>query len=229
MGLEVTVVEALELPLAGILGRDVGRWLVGLHGDEGVRMLTSTRLAAAHGNGRVEELELATGERIGCDAVVVGVGVAPAAGWLDGSGLDPAGIRTDPGGCTELPHVYAAGDVARPFDPRLAEHVRTEHWDAASRQGVAVAASILGEPTARPALPSFWSDQYGLRIQYAGHAAGADEISIDGSPGERDFSVLYLRERRPVAALAVGRPRDLARARRLIETFDHPAAKEDAK
>ncbi len=217
-GVEVTIVEALDLPLEAILGADVGRWIVDTHRDEGVRVLTGAMLTAAAGNGRVEQLTLGDGERLDCDAVVVGVGVAPAAGWVAGSGLDPAGIATDAAGRTAIPHIYAAGDVSRPFDARRGEHVRTEHWDAASRQGVAVAAAILGETPRPPALPSFWSDQYGLRIQYVGHAEGADEARISGDPGARDFHVLYQRGGRPVAALAVGRPRELAAMRRLIES-----------
>ena len=228
IGVEVTIVEALELPLVGILGPEVGRWLVDMHSEEGVRMRLGARLTAIHGNGRVEELELATGERIGSDVVVVGVGVSPAADWLEGSGLDSSGVRTDPAGRTELPHVYAAGDVARPFDERLRDHVRTEHWDAASRQGVAAATAMLGDEPRRPPLPSFWSDQYGLRIQYVGHAEAADEVHLDGDPAGRDFSALYLRTGQPVAGLAVGRPRELAAMRRRIETFheEEPTTKE---
>ncbi len=228
MGVEVTIIEALDVPLGGILGRDVGRWIVELHRAGGVRVLTGAPLADARGNGRVEELELESGDRIECDAVVVGVGVAPAASWLEGSGLDSTGVRVDPSGRTEMPHVYAAGDVARPFDPRRGEHVRSEHWDAASRQGAAAAKAMLGDADEPQPLPSFWSDQYGLRIQYAGHAEGADEIRIDGNLAQRDFSVLYRREGRPVAVLAVDRPRDLARGRRLIESFDQHTEKEDS-
>jgi NADPH-dependent 2,4-dienoyl-CoA reductase/sulfur reductase-like enzyme len=216
-GLDVTIVEALELPLATVLGADIGRWLVGMHREEGCRVLLSTQVASARGNGRVEQLELAGGEWIDCDAVVVGVGVSPAAEWLAGTGLETDGIRTDVRARTSLPHVYAAGDVSRPYDHRLGDHVRTEHWDAASRQGVAAAAAMLGDEARPVPLPSFWSDQYGLRIQYAGHAPGADEVRINGDPGDRDFSVLYHREDRPVAALSVGRPRELAAMRRLID------------
>lgn len=216
-GLEVTIIEALELPLAGILGEEVGRWIVATHRDEGVRVLTGVTVESAAGNGRVGELRLAAGERVACDAVVVGVGVTPAADWVAGSGLDPAGIETDSGGRTAIPHVYAAGDVSRPFDPRLSDHVRTEHWDAASRQGAAVGSAILGEQLSPPPPPNFWSDQYGFRIQFVGHAAGADEVRVSGDPRERDFHVLYRRAGRPVAALAVDRPRELAAIRRLIE------------
>jgi hypothetical protein len=75
---------------------------------------------------------------------------------------------------------------------------------------------MLGDAPQDAVPPSFWSDQYGLRIQYVGHSEGFDELRLEGKPAERDFSVLYLRAGRPVATLAVNRPRDLARARRLI-------------
>ena len=142
----------------------------------------------------------------------------PRRGLGRGQRPRPSGIATDAAGRTGIPHVWAAGDVSRPFDPRLFDHVRTEHWDAASRQGVAVATAIVGEPPRPPALPSFWSDQYGLRVQYAGHAEGADEVRVSGEPGDRDFHVLYQRAGRPVAALTVERPRELAAMRRLIES-----------
>jgi len=81
-GADVTIIEAMRAPLAGVLGPSMGRWLVDLHKDEGVDFRTSTMLESARGNGAVEELVLGQGDRLECDAVVVGVGVAPATGWL---------------------------------------------------------------------------------------------------------------------------------------------------
>lgn len=217
LGAETTLIEALPVPLAGLLGEGVGRWLCELHAGEGIEVLLSATVATARGNGRVEELALADGREIDCDAVVVGVGVSPAAGWLAGTGLDPTGVLTDGAGRTAIPHVYAAGDVCRALDPFRGEHSRSEHWDAASRQGTAAALAMLGDEPAAPPLPSFWSDQHGIRIQYVGHAEDADNISTDGDPDGREFSVLYRRGQRPVAAFTVGRPRELARLRRQIE------------
>jgi NADPH-dependent 2,4-dienoyl-CoA reductase/sulfur reductase-like enzyme len=216
-GVEVTIIEALALPLERLLGDRIGRWLAELHAAEGVRMHLAAQLAEARGNGRVEELVLADGRRIACDAVVVGVGVTPAAEWLSGSGLDPSGVTTDVCGRTAIPRVFAAGDVCRAFDPRTGSHPRTEHWDAAARQGAAAALAMLGERPPSPPLPSFWSDQYGLRIQYVGHADGADSIRVDGDPDQRDFAALFSRNGRPVAALTVDRPRELVALRKLIE------------
>lgn len=223
IGASVTIVEALELPLAGLLGVDVGRRLVRMHREEGVKVILSAQITAAHGDSHVEELELATGERLGCDAVVVGVGVAPAAGWLAGTGLDPSGVLTDPAGRTSIPDVFAAGDVSRPFDEVQGRHVRTEHWEAASRQGTAAAAAMLGDSPQKPPPPSFWSDQHGHRLQYVGHADIADEVRIDGDPDARDFSALYLHRGRPVAGLALDRPREIAAIRRCIADSNRPA------
>jgi len=230
LGVEVTLIEALDVPLAPILGEQVGAWFARLHTDEGVRLLLSARLEAACGKGRVEELRLADGRRIECDSVVVGVGVAPAVGWLRGSGLDAGPVHTDAAGRTALPDVFAAGDVAAAFEPRFGQHARTEHWDAAARQGAAAAQAMLGAFPGTPPLPSFWSDQYGLRVQYVGHADRADHVLIEGDPEERDFAALFSRGGEPVAALAVGRPRTIAQMRRRIdETYWSKGKEQEAR
>ncbi|MGN6664736.1 MAG: NAD(P)/FAD-dependent oxidoreductase [Solirubrobacterales bacterium] len=217
LGCEVTMVEALSTPLEPILGARLGAWFAGLHREEGVRMELGTGIAGARGDGVVEELELADGRRIECDVVVAGIGTVPATAWLEGSGLDPRGVRTDTCGRTRLPGVYAAGDASIPFEPRFGEHERTEHWDAAAWQGAAVARAITGEYPGTPPLPSFWSDQYGHRIQYVGHARRADAVVIDGDPASREFEALFTRGGVPVAGLTVDRPRSIPVLRKQIE------------
>ena len=230
LGAEVTMIEALQAPLAPILGTEVGTWFAELHLSEGVRVLTGATLESAVGRaGRVEELALADGGRVACDAVLVGVGTAPATAWLEGSGLAPQGVLTDAGGRAGLPGVFAAGDASVPFDPRFGGHARTEHWDAAAWQGAAVASAILGEPPATPPLPSFWSDQYGLRIQYVGHARHADAVMIEGDPAERSFEAVFSRGGVPVAGLAVGRPRSIPALRKRIERGHFPAKERETE
>ncbi len=223
-GAEVTMLEALDVPLAPILGEELGAWFAGLHAEEGVRLLTGARLEGARGEDRVEELALADGRRIACDAVLVGVGTVPATGWLAGSGLEPDGVRTDTAGRTKLPDVFAAGDASIPFEPRFGVHARTEHWDAAAWPGAAAAKAMLGEYPGTPPLPSFWSDQYGLRIQYVGHAHRADAVAFDGDPAERDFEAIFTQSGVPVAGIAVGRPRAIPALRKRIDDGHFPAA-----
>lgn len=218
LGLEVTVVETLPLPLEPIVGPRLGRWFAELHREEGVRIFTGAALESARGGGdRVEELVLADGRRVACDAVLVGIGTVPATGWLRGSGLSGDGVRVDVAGRTTTPDVFAAGDACLAFEPRRRTHLRSEHWDAAAWQGAAVARAILGEEPGRPPLPSFWSDQYGVRIQCVGHPQLADEVAVEGDPAGRDFEALFSRGGGPVAGLAVGRPRAIPAFRKQIE------------
>ena len=217
LGLDVTMIEAQATPLAGIFGERIGAWFADLHRSEGTRLLLGTTLERARGSGRVEELVLGDGGTVTCDVVVVGVGSAPATEWLAGSGLEPSAVPTDTAGRTRIPGVFAAGDAAAPFEPRFGVHTRTEHWDAAAKQGSAAAQAMLGDYPGTPPLPSFWSDQYGSRIHYVGHAERSDGVFVEGDPRERDFVAVFTRGGAPVAALAMGRPRAIASLRRRIE------------
>ena len=207
LGVEVTVIEAAEAPLGAILGAELGGWFAGLHREEGVEMLLSTRVEGFRGNGRAEEISLAGGGTVECDAVLVGIGVSPAVDWLASSGLDcHGGIAVDATSRTSEPGIFAAGDAT----------LGGEHWEGAARQGAAAARGMLGLDPAPAPPPSFWSDQYGVRINYVGHAAGSDDVSIDGDPATRDFAAVFNRGGRPTAALLVGRPHALADMRRRI-------------
>ncbi len=218
LGLEVTMVEATAAPLLGVLGPELGAWIAQLHRDEGVRVLTGSGVQRAEGNGRVRALHLNSGERIEADHVLVAVGVAPCVQWLAGTGLDGAsGISIDACGRTACDGVYAAGDVAATLHPISGRRVPGAHWESAGRQGAAAATTMLGE-TPAPAPPSsFWSDQYGLRIQYVGSSYGADAVAVDGDRSQRSFTATFTRQGQPVAGLLVNRPRELPALRNRIQ------------
>ena len=218
LGCEVTMIEAAPSPLAGILGVELGTWFARMHRREGVEVLTGSTVERARGNGAVQQLRLSSGRALRVDHVVTGIGVAPACEWLAGSGLEiDAGVLVDPHGRTGLERVLAVGDVACTLDPRAGRHVAGSHWEAAGRQGARAARAMLGLDPGPVPVSSFWTDQYGIRIQYLGHAAGADAIELDGEPDSRSFTVTFIRAGRPVAALLVDRPRSLPAAREAIE------------
>ena len=222
LGAEVTIIAAAASPLAVVLGEQLGGWFAGLHREECIEVLLSTRIARFHGTNTVDEVELDDGRRIACDALVVGIGTEPATAWLRSSGLDERGVLTDAAGRTALPDVFDAGDASPSFDPRLRAHVRTGHWEAARRQGAGAAQAMLGLEVSPARLPSFWSDQHGVRIQYLGHAQGADGLLIDGDPADRDFTATFTQDERPIAALLVGRPQALPALRRQIHEAAQP-------
>jgi NADPH-dependent 2,4-dienoyl-CoA reductase/sulfur reductase-like enzyme len=212
-GAQVTVIEAEPLPMHGLLGREIGGWFAQLHREQGVDLVLGQTVAQVHGAGRVEGVTLDDGRRIAADHVLVAIGVDPDLGWASAAALQPSGIATDAGGRSELAGVYAAGDAAAVYDAFLGRHALSGHWESAGRQGVAVAHAIAGQPLPAPALSSFWSEQYGIRITYLGHASLADAIEIEGDQDGRDFVALYTRAGKPVAALSVGRPQALGELR----------------
>jgi 3-phenylpropionate/trans-cinnamate dioxygenase ferredoxin reductase component len=213
-GIDVTVIEAAPRPLAGVLGARAAAWLTARHRAAGVAVRLGTTVAAAHGNGAVEELELADGARVPCAHVLVGVGVRPAVDWVAGSGLDPAGIAVDGEGRTGLPHVFAAGDATG-----------GGHWEAASRTGAAVAGALLGRAARPPAPPQFWTDQHGVRLVCVGDPRDAREVVAHGDLAADSFELDHIRDGRLAAVLLAGRPPSALRAAR-ARLSDQPAIPE---
>jgi 3-phenylpropionate/trans-cinnamate dioxygenase ferredoxin reductase component len=221
LGLEVTVVESLPVPLAGPLGAQLGSVCAGLHADHGVRLLTGTGVAGLTGTTRVTAVELADGRRLPADVVVVGIGALPDVAWLAGSGLDLRnGVLTDERGATSLPGVVAVGDCAAAWSAAEGRPVRSEHWTHALEQPATAVAALLGSDVpVPPSVPYFWSDQYGVRLQFAGRRRDGDEVRVvEGSCADRSFLAVYERDGRPVAVLGVDQPRLFTRWRRQLRT-----------
>jgi len=228
LGLAVTVLEAQEVPMAGPLGDEMGRMLAALHHDNGVRLMCGVGIHAVHaGRHGVDRVELVGGRVLPADVVVVGVGAAPNVEWLERSGVEVAnGVRCDSRGATSVPGVVAVGDCASWYDPVSGGHRRVEHWTGALERPAAAVATLLGRgaTVGPPRPPYFWSDQYGRRIQFAGAADLADELSVeDGSLEERSFLAVYRRAGEPVAVLGVDRIRPFTRWRRRLDALARAA------
>jgi NADPH-dependent 2,4-dienoyl-CoA reductase/sulfur reductase-like enzyme len=218
LGVEVTIVEAAACPLIGVLGPRLGGWFAELHRAEGVDVRTGVTVERVHSNGAVRALRLSDGSVVAVDHLLVGAGIEPDVGWLAGCGLDVSrGVPVDVNGQTAIEHVFAAGDAAATFDSGCGRHVPGSHWEAAARQGARVGRMMLGLDPGPAPPTSFWTDQYGLRIQYVGSGRTAESIEIDGDLDARNFAAVFSRAGRAVAVLLVDRPRALPAARNLIE------------
>ncbi len=232
LGLDVTIVEAMPVPLSVALGPELGAVCAGLHATHGVPLLTGTTVVEwltvddGAGGRRVTALELSDGRRLRADVVVVGIGMQPAAAWLADSGLFlDNGVLTDAGYVTDRPNIVAVGDVARPYNPRTGRNVRREHWtDAAEGPAIAVRNLLAGRTVQHVDKPSyFWSDQYGTRIQFAGAADPSDEVRfLDGAPDDGAFVATYHRGDATTAVLAMNSPRQFTRLRRQLAAAAQP-------
>ncbi|MFJ6751917.1 MULTISPECIES: NAD(P)/FAD-dependent oxidoreductase [unclassified Streptomyces] len=219
-GCSVTVVEAADRPLAGALPAEVSAYMTDWYADSGADLRTGVGVASlAEGT-----VTLADGVTLPADAVVVGIGARPATGWLGGSGvalsIEDGSVLADEQLRTSVPDVYAVGDCASFPSTRYGRRLLVHHWDNALQGPRIVAENITRDPAeglVYDPVPYFWSEQFGRFVQYAGHHSGADEIVWRGDPGSAAWTVIWLRDGRLVALLAVGRPRDLAQGRKLIE------------
>ncbi|MFI6105103.1 NAD(P)/FAD-dependent oxidoreductase [Streptomyces sp. NPDC051310] len=216
-GCAVTVVEAAGRPLAGALPAEVAAPMAEWYEESGAALLTHARVAHVEPG----EVALDDGRLLPAGAVVVGIGARPATDWLKGSGIElgeDGAIVADDHLRTSVPDVYAVGDCASFPSARYGERLLVHHWDNALQGPRTVAACIVGEaPRAYDPVPYFWSEQFGRFVQYAGHHAGADTLVWRGDPAGASWSVAWLCDGALRALLAVGRPRDLAQGRKLME------------
>ncbi|WAX58258.1 FAD-dependent oxidoreductase [Jatrophihabitans cynanchi] len=223
-GAEVTVIDTLDAPLQRILGRELGAVCATIHRSNGVtvRLGEPVESVVEHEDAVIVKTGRA---RLEGDLVVVGVGITPNIEVAQRSGVTvDNGILVDEYCRTNVPNIFAAGDVANHYHPLFDELIRVEHFDNATKHGAAAANNMLGNATIFDDPHWFWSDQYELNIQHTGHARGWDELVIRGSVDELDFCAFYLRESRVRAAFAVDRGADIAIAKELISGRVHVAA-----
>jgi 3-phenylpropionate/trans-cinnamate dioxygenase ferredoxin reductase component len=220
-GCSVTIVEALPAPLAGILGSYLSGWLQQQHVERGVQFRCGVTVESSTSTPGGEQLLLSDGSQLTADTVVVGVGVTRDLGWLADAGLEVhVGLVCDEAGRASISGVYGAGDiVCQHIDGSCAQ---IQHWTAATLSARRVAQAVLSiDKPAPPDDAFFWSDQYDLRIQFAGHAdARADVEIVSGSFGSGAFTARYMADGQPTGAFAVNSPREFLRLRLALRTAD---------
>jgi NADPH-dependent 2,4-dienoyl-CoA reductase/sulfur reductase-like enzyme/nitrite reductase/ring-hydroxylating ferredoxin subunit len=218
-GLEVDVVAPEAIPLARVMGDEIGAFVRRKHEEHGVRFHLQTTPKAIDDR----SVTLDDGTRLPADLVVVGVGVVPRTELAEAAGLRVGnGIIVDSHLRTSDEHVYAAGDVARYLDPRAGDGVRIEHFVVAERQGQAVARAILGGDAYRD-VPFFWSQHYDLTLASVGHALTWDRLETRGSLEAGDFAAYCLKGGQVRAVVTVGRDALSLRAEAAMEAGDETA------
>lgn len=213
-GLDVHVIAPEAIPMARILGPEIGAHVRRLHEAQGVIFHLEDTAAEIGENA----LTLKSGATIEADLVVIGVGVKPDLTLAETAGLAvDRGVLVDEYLQTSAPDVYAAGDIASWPDKITGERIRVEHWVVAERQGQTVARNMLGHRERFDAAPFFWSQHYDQTIAYVGHAAAWDRLEISGDPASGDCAVAYFKGDRKLAVATIGRDLDSLRAEAAFE------------
>lgn len=215
-GCAVTVLEVAPAPMMRSLPPEVGAWLVDLHRRAGVTMVFGARVAAIEADRVVGE----DGSSWPADTVVAGIGMERNTALAEAAGLAlDRGIAVDEHGRTGVPGIFAAGDVAAFWVPRLGRRMRLESWRHAQDHGAAVGGAMAGSPTPYDQVPWFWSDQHGANLQMAGTAEGATRRVMRGNPAGESFSCWLLDETpRVIGVAGINAPRDVRAGLALIRS-----------
>ena len=225
MGLKVTLLEALPRVLARVAGEPLSEFYQDEHRTHGVDLRTGVAVDCLVGDGhKVTGVQLAGGEILGAEAVIVGIGIVPAVGPLILAGAAGAnGVDVDEYCRTSLPDIYAIGDCAAfACDFAGGTVMRVESVQNANDMATCVAKAICGDAKPYKAFPWFWSNQYDLRLQTAGINLGFDQTVIRGNPEDRSFSVIYLKEGKVLALDCVNAVKDYVQGRKLVEAGAKP-------
>jgi 3-phenylpropionate/trans-cinnamate dioxygenase ferredoxin reductase subunit len=206
-GVNVTVVETAELPLVGAVGEEVGSVFAKLHRDHGVDLRLQTEVEEiTTADGKATGLRLPDGSTISADAVLVAVGAQPNIELADRAGLsmDDGGVLVDASLRTSDADIYAVGDIAAAEHPLFGGRIRTEHWANALKQPAVAVAGMLGDQAEYTELPYFFTDQYDLGMEYAGHAPSYQRVVFRGDVDGREFVAFWLDgDRRVLAGMNV--------------------------
>jgi NADPH-dependent 2,4-dienoyl-CoA reductase/sulfur reductase-like enzyme/nitrite reductase/ring-hydroxylating ferredoxin subunit len=207
--IETHVVAPEKIPMARILGPELGAYVQSLHVAHGVKFHLGETVESIS----EQNLVLSSGATIAGDLVIIGVGVRPALTLAESAGLAvDRGVLVDERLETSAPGIFAAGDIARWPDRLTGERIRVEHWVVAERQGQTAARNMLGRKEPFDAAPFFWSQHYDVTISYVGHAAAWDQTEIAGKIEDGDCVVAYLEKGKKIAVATISRDLDSLRA-----------------
>ena len=231
MGVRVSAVFPGKAPLESVLGVEMGDLIAGIHRDAGVELIPRDEVVRFEGTQRVEQAVTKRGRRLDCDFAIVAVGIEPNVDILQSTNVAlDNGVLIDARCNTNVPGIFAAGDVANHLHP-LFGRIRVEHYNNAEKQGAAAARSMLGSQDNYRYLHTFWSDQYEHKLEYVGHVRKWDQFVVRGSAGERRLIGFYLQAGSLRAAVGLNRGGDpeldeageMAKAGRLIVRGARPA------
>ncbi|HUA06715.1 MAG TPA: FAD-dependent oxidoreductase [Solirubrobacteraceae bacterium] len=194
-GLDVTLIDPLEVPYERILGAEIGTFYRDVHVQHGVETLLGHGVESFEGDGSVSRVLTDVGEVVECDFAVVGIGIAPRTQLAADAGLEvDNGVVANEHLETSAPGIFAAGDVVNAWHPFYEERVRVEHWANALNQGPAAARSMLGESESYDRIPYFYSDQYDVGMEYSGYATSWDKVVFRGDREGGEFIAFWLRD-----------------------------------
>ena len=208
-GLTTTMVFPEERVWQAFFTPEMSAFFTAYYRERGVEIRPGTTVNAFLGAKAIDAVELGGGERLPTDMVVAGIGVVPVTDVFDSSGLQVEnGLVVNEYLETNMPDVYAVGDVARYIDVIYGRRRRVEHWDAARVQARRAVRNMTGSRQPHRHVPYFFSDVFDLSWEFWGDTTGADQVVRRGRLDDGSFGVWWLAQERLVAAFLQARPEE---------------------
>jgi 3-phenylpropionate/trans-cinnamate dioxygenase ferredoxin reductase subunit len=216
--LEVTIVEMGDRLVPALASSELSEQIADLYREHGVELVLGEQIEEFQANGlMLTGARTASGRTIEAFLAIVGVGVEPNVGFLDGSGIElDDGIVVDDHFRTSVADVYAIGDVARFDDVVAGRRRRIEHWSNSDGQGAHLGRNLAGKRAGYGEVPAFFTKMFDLQLQLLGDTEGVDEVVLRGSIAERNLVGFYLRDERLIAAVVVGQTGDMVEELRTL-------------
>lgn len=222
--MSVTVIAPSSYPLEHAVGADIGKFLQTHHEKNGVRFILGRGKSVKKiAPGKVFLRDDTT---FSADVVLIATGIKLSADFLKDSGIHfENGIPVNEFLETNVPDVYAAGDIARFHSDLADEEVRIEHWVVAQRQGQVAAQNMLGQKVAYTDIPFFWSQQFDIVMNYTGVAKKSARTELYGNLEKKDCSVAYWDGDKVTAVLTIGRDLQNLEIEKAFENGDQKEVK----
>ena len=221
-GIKVTVIDIAERILERVTSPYLSKYIRTIHEEHGVRFMLQTGVSYFDGDKRAESVVCDNGERLACDIVIIGIGVAPNVNVAKKAGLKvKAGIIVNERCQASEEDIYAAGDCTEHYNRFYDKVITLESVQNANDQARCAASNIAGKEQSYESIPWFWSDQYDMKIQMIGLQNSEDDVVVRGdlnSPNKNGLSLFYMKESRIVATDCINRPKEFASAKQLIQS-----------
>jgi len=196
---------------------ELSAYLNQYYADHGVEVLAGDVVESIDGQSGNYTVQTREGKTIQAETIVAGLGIRPNTGLAKSIGLDiDNGIKVDEYLRTSNPDIYAAGDVARFYNPDLGHFLRVEHEENANIQGMTAGQNMAGAEDKYELLPMFYSDLFDLGYEAVGHTNANMDIIVDWHTKYEEGVIYYLMEKSVRGVILWGMFGKVGAARELI-------------
>ncbi|KFM77320.1 Apoptosis-inducing factor 3, partial [Stegodyphus mimosarum] len=212
----INVISRNSVPFATVFGKEIGERIKHMFEEKGVIFHSGKNIVKFNGtDGKLNGVELSTGEILSAEVCVVGIGVRPATEFLKESGIsinDKGHVIVNEMLETNMKGIFAGGDIVEfPLTCYDNQRVNISHWQMALSHGHTAALNMLGKNKVFHSVPFFWSAMCGRSFRYAGYGANFEEVIIKGDLEKLQFVAYYCIQSKVVAVATINRDPEAAR------------------